>query len=113
MKTFGINYRKTYDPCDFAYFSSYSNEQLLSLLIGIIDGDGSISRLNNTNYIIITAHKNWETFYRFLISKINIDFHINNINGKDAIRIQTGKRENIEIFKKFIKNNNLQVLDRK
>lgn len=58
MQFFGFNYRKTYDPCDFNSFANYSKEQLLALLIGIIDGDGCITKSGNSIYIAITAHKN-------------------------------------------------------
>lgn len=113
MKFFGIHYRKTYDPCDFSSFDKYSKEQLLALLVGIIDGDGCISKHKNTFYISITAHKSWKNFYNDLINKLNIDFHINHINNTDTICIQTGKQSNVQFLKRFILNSNLQVLDRK
>lgn len=113
MQFFGIHYRKTYDPCDFSIFSDYSEEQLLAVLIGIVDGDGCISKTNEQLYLSITAHKNWEYFYQKLINKINIDFHINYIKNTDTICIKTGKLKNLKKLKQFILNNNLQVLDRK
>lgn len=113
MQFFGFNYRKTYDPCNFSSFDNYSKEQLLALLIGIIDGDGCISKSGNALYISITAHKNWENFYNSLINKINIDFHINYINNTDTICIRTGKQSNLQFLKQFILKNNLQVLNRK
>ena len=58
MTTFNIFYNKTYNPCNFESFSKYTKEQLLALLIGIIDGDGNISKSKYSIYISITAHKN-------------------------------------------------------
>lgn len=113
MKFFGFHYRKTYDPCDFKVFNKYSRKQLLALLIGIIDGDGCISKSGNALYIAITAHKNWENFYKELISKIDINFHINYRTENDTITIRTGKRDNLCFLKNFIIDNNLKVLDRK
>lgn len=113
MQFFGIHYRKTYDPCNFNSFSNYTKEQLLALLIGIIDGDGCISKSGNNLKLSITAHKNWENFYINLINKINIDFHINHISNTDTICIRTGKQNNLQFLKQFIINNNIQVLDRK
>lgn len=51
---FNIHYCKTYNPCDFSYYENYSETQLLSLLIGFIDGDGCISK--DGKYISIIAH---------------------------------------------------------
>ena len=113
MQFFGIHYRKTYDPCDFSIFSNYSEEQLLAVFIGIVDGDGCISKTNEQLYLSITAHKNWEYFYQKLINKINIDFHINHIKNTDTICIKTGKLKNLKKLNQFILNNKLQVLDRK
>jgi len=50
---FKINNNKTYEPCDL---SCITNEDLLfSLIIGFIDGDGTISN----KYLGIVSHKNW------------------------------------------------------
>lgn len=59
MKTFNINYSKTYNPCNFDYFKKYSFAQIFSLLIGIIDGDGcSTKDKTKIRTVTITAHKN-------------------------------------------------------
>jgi hypothetical protein len=42
MEKYGFKPRKTYNPIDFFVFKDYDKELLLALLIGIIDGDGSI-----------------------------------------------------------------------
>lgn len=54
MKTYGIHYGKTYEPCEFSTFSNMSKDKLTALFIGIIDGDGSINTTGH--YITITAH---------------------------------------------------------
>lgn len=108
---FNISYAKTYNPCDFMYYDNYTDEQLLSLLIGIIDGDGSISKDGKS--ITITAHKCWKDFYTKLISKLNINFHIRSGNNTNSIIIAAGSKEVREKLYNFISNNNLFVLSRK
>ena len=56
---FGITNRKTYEPCSF---NNIKNKELLfSLIVGFIDGDGSISKKNNCNsYALrISLHSSW------------------------------------------------------
>lgn len=58
MEKYGFKPRKTYNPIDFFVFKDYDKELLLALLIGIIDGDGSIQPNGSSNAfcITITAH---------------------------------------------------------
>lgn len=55
MEKYGIHYAKTYNPCTFDPFKNYSQNLLMSLFIGIIDGDGHIDKQGR--YITITAHQ--------------------------------------------------------
>lgn len=58
MEKYGFKPRKTYNPIDFSTLKNYDKNLLLSLLIGIIDGDGSIQSNGSPNAfcITITAH---------------------------------------------------------
>lgn len=69
MKKYQFNYNKTYNPTDNSFIDSLTIEQRIALLIGIIDGDGSIQYNSSVNsrVISITAHKNWINFYTCLI----------------------------------------------
>lgn len=115
MKEYGFNYDKTYNPCSFESFKNYSKEQITSLLIGIIDGDGHIQENGSTyaNVITITAHKLWKNFYKELLTFLGIDLHISNVKDSNCISINIYKRENCIALKQFIINNNLFYFSRK
>lgn len=115
MNKYGFNFNKTYNPNNFDCFRSYSREQILSLLVGIIDGDGSISTNGSsyTNQITITAHNCWKSFYKNLLEFLEIEGHYNDIENKNTISIRICKREYCLILKRFILNNNLFYLQRK
>lgn len=115
MKEYGFNYNKTYNPCSFEFFKNYSKEQITSLLIGIIDGDGNIQENGNiyTNVITITAYKLWENFYKELLTFLGIDLHISHRKDSNCISIKIYKREYCIALKQFIINNNLFYFSRK
>ena len=54
MEKYGFKPRKTYNPIDFSVFGDYDKELLLALLVGIIDGDGSIQPNGSSNAFCIT-----------------------------------------------------------
>jgi len=59
---FFISNRKTYNPPDLKKIRNlYNDELFFSLIIGFIDGDGSITKKKNGNSIIlkIGCHSNW------------------------------------------------------
>lgn len=109
--------RKTYNPINFKNISSYNNELLLCLLIGIIDGDGNISYngSKNSRVISIVSHKNWKKFYTQLIKNIDISgFIIKDVNKTNKITINLYKREKILFLLKDIAIKfNLPFLKRK
>lgn len=115
MQKYGLSYNKTYNPPNFSYYSNYSKEQLIALLIGLIDGDGSISQngSEHSNSIIITSHKLWKEFYSELLAALNIPLHIKERKGTNTISISIFKREYCLLLKDFILNNNLFHLKRK
>lgn len=115
MKEYGFNYDKTYNPCSFEFFKSYSKEQITSLLIGIIDGDGNIQENGSiySNQINITAHKLWKNFYEDLLTYLEIPLHISEIENNNCITIRICKREYCIALKQFIINNHLFYFSRK
>lgn len=115
MKEYGFDYDKTYNPCSFDSFKNYSKEQIISLLIGIIDGDGNIQENGSTytNAITITAHKLWKNFYKELLTFLGIDLHISDVKNSNCISINIYKREYCIALKQFIINNNLFYFSRK
>ena len=115
MKEYGFNYDKTYNPCSFESFKNYSKEQITSLLIGIIDGDGNIQENGSTyaNAITITAHKLWKSFYEGLLTYLEIPLHISEKENDNCITIRICRREYCIALKQFIINNNLFYFSRK
>ena len=115
MKEYGFNYNKTYNPCSFESFKNYSKEQITSLLIGIIDGDGNIQENGSTyaNVITITAHKLWKSFYEGLLTYLEIPLHILEKEDDNCITIRICRREYCIALKQFIINNNLFYFSRK
>lgn len=116
METYGFSYSKTYNPCEFSYYSAYSRDQLLALLVGIIDGDGSIdinSKTGYANVITITAHKIWKRFYENLLTFLSIPIYISEISDSNCLSIRIYKREVCLMLKDFITSNNLFYLSRK
>lgn len=115
MEKYGFQFNKTYNPNNFDYFRKYTKEQLLSLLIGIIDGDGCISNNGSdyANQIIITSHNCWESFYKDLFEFLGIEWHCTKREDYNTISIRICKREYCLMLKQFILNNNLFYLQRK
>jgi len=116
--TFGIPLRKTYNPPDILILDALSDDELLALFIGYIDGDGSI---NNQKKINIECDKSWrpvlELFKRRLetMSHISTDAQIRETknNGSTYIKYGLYKIDLIQFLVKFITINTLPVLSRK
>lgn len=115
MEKYGFKYRKTYNPIDFSVFKDYDKELLLALLIGIIDGDGSIQPNGSSNAfcITITAHESWTQFYQEFMEILDIPEHISSRNGSTTITIRICRKEILQLLQNVIINNNLFHLGRK
>ena len=115
MEKYGFKPRKTYNPIDFSVFKDYDKELLLALLIGIIDGDGSIQPNGSSNAfcITITAHESWIQFYQEFMEILDIPEHISNREGSTTITIRICRREILQLLQDIITNNNLFHLKRK
>jgi len=117
MNKFNISHRKTYEPCDI----NISNLDLfVSLVIGFIDGDGSIRKQTNRNdcLIAIKCHSSW---FENLKIMNRIMSEIININEADVVRINKkgyalliwSNSKVLRFLKEFILATNLPVLKRK
>lgn len=115
MKEYGFNYDKTYNPCSFELFKNYSKDQITSLLIGIIDGDGNIQSQGSvySNSITITSHKLWKSFYEDLLKFLEIDLHISEREDNNCLAIRICKRDYCITLKQFIIDNKLFYFARK
>ena len=70
-KKFTITNRKTYEPSNIQNIKN--NNLLISLIIGFIDGDGCIRKLNNRQdcNIRVKCHKSWLNNLQFMADTIN------------------------------------------
>lgn len=122
---FNIKQRKTYNPPDISFYKNFTDEQLFSLIIGFIDGDGSITKQitpsNTIHYhITIENHKSWHSFYemietflyKILDIKPNKPTYIR-INTNDYVCLSFTKKEFIYKINQKQKELNLPVLERK
>ncbi len=111
MDKYRFNYNKTYNPVSNSFIDTLTIEQRTALLIGIIDGDGSIGYNGSINarVISITAHKNWTSFYTYLIPH----WHIKEVNNTNCIDCKLFKRTEICKLLNFGIENQLPILLRK
>jgi hypothetical protein len=122
---FNINSNKTKNPPKINQYK-FSKENMLALLIGFIDGDGSINYSNKSKTrvsINIRTHEAWEEnllFFRsMLYSAFNHSNNYDNIISKlfrdknNNVILTIGKLKVIKDLKKFALYNNLPVLCRK
>jgi hypothetical protein len=108
IENYKIDNNKTINPCNL---DKLSGDEFFSLIIGFIDGDGSI---NKKGYLSITSHSNWYENIKKMFNEISNNKHFGiriNSNGYTTANIT-----NIETMKK-IKNKiielNLPILQRK
>jgi len=114
---FNIKHNKTYHPCDISKIEN--KDLLLSLIIGFIDGDGCIRKLNNRKdfSLSIKNHKNWENNLEYMLKSIydsvnekcNID--VNNKNEYPYFYIS--KTTIIKKLKQRVLDLNIPYLKRK
>ena len=113
-KKFDIKSDKTHYPPDILVFKRMSNEQFLSLIIGFIDGDGSIKKVyKRTDWdISIKCHSSWlsilELFSTFLLGK-----NLAKINNKGYAFLCLSNTIITKKMKKFAVENNLPIMQRK
>lgn len=79
---FGIQNRKTYNPPDLSRWSGVSKDNLLSLFIGFIDGDGCIKKNSYTkntvgNFLTIHLHYTWKPFLQLFITCLQNYYGVN------------------------------------
>ena len=90
-------------------FPNMSNDQLFSLIIGFIDGDGSIS----SKGIKVKCDKNWKSIlgnFYFQLTGINKDF---NIQGDNCSIFYLNKLETVFLIKERAEKLNLPLMERK
>ena len=116
---FEISNRKTYEPPSINIFLNFDSKLLLSLIIGFIDGDGSITyQYNRTDALLrIKNHKSWLeilTFFHKIIShESNIDFPSPKINNQGYSSLICSNLKILQYLKQHTIEYHLPVLKRK
>jgi hypothetical protein len=116
---FDIKNNKTYYPPDLKSYQNLDDNLFWALIIGFIDGDGSINIRNYSNkmcLITIKNHKSWFHFHQMILNKLN-----QNIIHKVKVHITQNKycyicisqNKIIKFLKQQIINLNIPYLKRK
>lgn len=73
---FNISSRKTYEPCDIKKI--INPELLFSLIVGFIDGDGSVckNKLSNSYCVSIVGHMSWLDNFLYIQEFLSTYFNI-------------------------------------
>ena len=117
-RKFNINNDKSHNPPDLSSYDMNSS-QLLSLIIGYIDGDGSIAKRSNGRTIIsIQCNEAWKENLSFIINTLSDAFSTITKNGvsinlRGHASIYIGNQNIVNGLRQFAIDNNLPVLKRK
>lgn len=110
---FDIKKRKTYNPPDITKWN-FTDDQLIALFIGFIDGDGHFRKNNKS--IEIENHSSWFEFYEFFtkvfLKKFDIETCKPRINKRGYCKMYINKTNSKKLLD-FVIENNLPVNDRK
>tara|TARA_Y100000310_G_C20701199_1_gene830039 strand:- start:2608 stop:5805 length:3198 start_codon:yes stop_codon:yes gene_type:complete len=113
---FKITNRKTYDPPSL---QCENKELLLSLIIGFIDGDGSIRKQSGRNdaFITIKCHASWLSSLQFMSNTIcdycDLKPNIAKINKQGYAVVNFSNSILLKFLKKEAKRMKLPILKRK
>jgi hypothetical protein len=120
-ESYDIHHRKTYNPPSSIIFDKLTNEQKLALIIGFIDGDGSIRKLSRTSSpynITIKNHASWLSihtqFSNFLKEYFDVESSMNpKLMNSGYSQINISHSDIVYGIKTFIDENSIPVLSRK
>lgn len=119
---FDIHNNKTLNPPNFSKYK-FTNDQLIAMFIGFIDGDGTIAKKSGQNskrkdfFFRIQIHSNWLDFLKlycnFFSSILNISIPEPKINKRGYALLQNGNTIWLKHLKKFALDNHLPIIDYK
>lgn len=120
IEKYQLKPNKTYDPPNLNdVFKNMTDDQILSLIIGFIDGDGHTRKIPGGYQVTLENHKSWidcyESFKKFIKNKFNLTFKNDLIrfNNRGYVVMCFSQKEVFLKLKEFIMHNKLPVLDRK
>lgn len=112
---FDIKSNKTYNPPQIVF----NNDLYLALLVGLIDGDGSVQSQTYRTHPMINfhVHSSWYDFYnnlrKFISVKLNINVNEPKIGKDGYLRWNITNTETVICLKKYAQDNDLPILSRK
>lgn len=120
---FDIKNQKSFNPPDYDLaYKTFSDKHLVSLLIGLIDGDGWITYTSNKNTRLgLCGPIEWKSFFikltdqvsNYLSCKSPRFYERYRENRKPMVDMQINSQKFIIALKNFIMDHNLPVLERK
>lgn len=115
---FSISNDKSHNPPDLSGYQ-FTDEQMIALIAGYIDGDGSFAvRTNNRSVISIQCNAAWSKNLTFILHKLSTFFNVEtrngvSINSRGHASVYIGNQEIVKGLKQFVLDHNLPVLARK
>lgn len=116
---FGIINKKTTNPPDWSMYR-FTDDQILSLIIGYIDGDASIAKRNNSNSLHLSFQTalQWQHNLNFIKTFFEKYFNIPVrskvlINNRNHATLSICRSKLIKKLKLFAQENDLPALKRK
>lgn len=117
INKYKIKLPKTYNAPDFENFEFLSNESLLGILFGIIDGDGSIyvntKPYRKASIITITCHESWKEFYNSLFKRLNIFTNITKKKNSDTLSFNISRKQEVKKLYEKIISTQIKYMERK
>lgn len=116
MEKFSFSNTKTYSPCDL---SNLNHEQLMSFLIGYIDGDGCITKQTGRVdcRITIKCHSSWEENLNTMVGSAYIKAGLSPIRARidrsGYAVINIGNSLVVQYLHQFANKHKLPVIHRK
>lgn len=116
---FDINSNKTHNPPKLDYFKTLPVNLFLSLFVGFIDGDGSITPRKSTKgtFLRIQVYKTWLEFLNYgidvITSAAEISSPIARLNKRGYAMCNISKQKLINYIYLFAEQHNLPILARK
>lgn len=119
VSKFTIQTNKTINPPNLKALP-LTVSQLISLFIGFVDGDGSIYTPTYSEKLRIECHKNWADNLLFFENLLYETFEVpklvtqlTKISSRDTAVLEISSTTMLRTIKRFIKENNLSVMNRK
>lgn len=119
---FDIHNNKTLNPPNFIKYK-FTNDQLIAMFIGFIDGDGTIAKKCGQNskrkdfFFRIQIHSSWLDFLKnycvFFSDLLNLDIPEPKINTRGYALLQNSNTIWLKYLKRFSLDNNLPIMDYK